>query len=206
MGLEIFPEIEQRTDEWFEARLGIPTASQFSKIIAKGRSGGESLQRLKYMRELAGERITGKPAESYSNGYTERGRKVEEEARCYYELINDVDVECIGFVRNCIDGHYYGCSPDGLVGKHGLLEIKTAKPDILIEIIEKKKVPSEHMAQIQGQIWVCQRDWCDFFAYYPGMPPFIKRVERDDEYIARLADAVASFNRELAKLVERIRP
>lgn len=192
---------EQNSPEWVAARVGIPTASEFSSILASGRGGGPSKTRLTYMRKLAGERITGQPAENYHNAHMDRGKAMEAEARSLYEFTNGVTTEQVGFIKN----HGAGASPDGLVGDDGLIEIKTAMPHILIGYIEAGKFPSEHVAQVQGQIWVSERAFCDLLIYWPAMPPFQVRVERDHGYIERtLAPGVQRFIDELDDMVARI--
>jgi|WetSurMetagenome_2_1015567.scaffolds.fasta_scaffold233068_2 hypothetical protein len=192
---------EQNTDEWRRARAGIVTASTFSTVLAKGKGGGESLTRQKLLYRLAGEIITGEAAETFSNGAMERGHAMEEEARDLYAFINDVEPELVGFIRN----GRKGASPDALTGVSGLLEIKTHKPEILIPMIFKDEFPPEHIAQTQGQLWVCEREWVDLICYWPGMPPFVKRAVRDDDYIKTLDSAVEQFNSELDAIVERLR-
>lgn len=192
---------EQGTTEWFMARAGIPTASQFGTVLASGRGGGESKTRAKYMRQLAGEIITGKPMEGFSNAHMERGHVMEPEARELYSFATDTTPEQVGFIRN----GQKGCSPDSLIGTNGMLEIKTKLPDLLIECLERDDFPPEHRAQCQGALWVAEREWIDIVVYWPAMPVFIKRAYRDETYIATMAEAVAKFNDELAELVERIR-
>ena len=85
------------------------------------------------------------------------------------------------------------------------LEIKTQRGDLLIETLFKDEIPSEHLAQIQGQLWVSERAWCDIIVYWPGMPPLIKRARRDENYIRTLATAVDQFNSELEQIVEKVR-
>lgn len=194
-------ECEQGTEAWFAARAGIPTASRFSTVLASGRGGGESKTRRKYMLQLAGERITGKPMETYSNGHMERGKEQEQEARDLYAMLKDTDPQQVGFIRR---GNA-GASPDALIGADGLLEIKTKLPDLQIEVLLADDVPAEHIAQIQGQLWVTCREWCDFVSYSPGLPPFIRRCYRQEPYIARLSAAVGEFNEELAGVIEQIR-
>lgn len=205
MTMEIFNNIEQGTPEWYACRIGMPTASMFATVMASGRGGGDSKTRRKYMLQLAGERITGEPMETFSNGAMARGKIMEAEARYFYAFDRDVDPVQVGFVRNGVEGQYYGCSPDSLIGTDGLLEIKTAKPDVLIEIIERDDVPPEHKAQTQGQLWVCEREYLDFMAYWPKMPKFIRRAHRDEAYIAKLASAVEDFNAELMEMVWKLR-
>jgi hypothetical protein len=199
--MEIYRDIEQGSDGWRQARCGIVTASMFKTVLANGKGGGESITRRKYMYALAGERVTGEPAETFSNKHMDRGRSMEAEARRFYEFMHDCECEQIGFIRNGDKG----CSPDSLIGTSGALEIKTALPGILVELILKDNFPPEHKAQTQGQLWVAERDWIDLQIFWPGMPPLIKRAYRDEAYIRDLAAAVDQFNAELNEVVERIK-
>lgn len=199
--IEIF-HFAQSSPEWFACRAGLPTASEFSTIMAKGKDGGRSITRDKYMRQLAGEIITGEPApEGYSNGFMERGKALEDEGRTLYAFMRDADPEIVGFIRN----GQKGASPDSLVGATGGLEIKTAIPAVQIERLERNALPPEHKAQVQGSLWVAEREWWDFVSYCPKMPPLILRLRRDEDYIKQMADAVERFSDELDELVERIR-
>ncbi len=119
MAMEII-DCDQGSETWFQSRLGIPTASEFSTVLAKGKDGGKSLTRKTYLMKLAGEILTGEPMESYSNQHMERGKEQEAEAREAYELMKDVDCQQVGFIRN----GDRGCSPDSLIGSEGALEIK----------------------------------------------------------------------------------
>lgn len=198
--MQIF-DCEQSSPEWYAARLGIPTASEFHTVMAKGKDGGKSLTRTAYLHKLAGEIITGEPMESYTNAHMERGKVMEDEARDMYAFMKDVDPQRVGFVR---DGDK-GCSPDSLIGDEGGLEIKTALPHIQIERLRKGTLPSEHRHQVQGNIWICRRQFWDFVSYCPKLPLFVLRVERDDGFIAELSGAVTKFNAELTETVEFIR-
>lgn len=202
MSLKIF-DCEQGSDEWFRCRLGIVTASEFSVVLAQGKDkGSDSKTRAKLMRRLAAERITGEPAEKYSNGYLERGKLLEPEARSWYSFKHDVDLKQVGFCyREDLDA---GASPDSLIAHDGCLEVKTRTGDLQIELLEDDRVPPEHLAQIQGQLWITARQWVDFVSYSKGLPPFCKRVFRDEAYIARLAIEVEKFNGQLRTLVQRI--
>lgn len=191
---------EQGTPEWFAARAGIPTASQFATVLAKGRDGGASKTRKTYMLKLAGERLTGEPMDSYSNHHMERGKEMEAEARDLYSFMTDAEFEQVGFIKNGPKG----CSPDALIGENGMLEIKTALPHLLIDLILKDKFPPEHMAQCQGQLWVADREWVDLVVYWPKLPLFTRRLHRDEDYISTLATAVEAFNAELSEVVARI--
>jgi hypothetical protein len=194
-------ECDQGTEEWYAARLGIPTASCFATIMAKGKDGGASKTRADYMKKLAGEILTGEPMESYSNGYMERGKLMEDEARNLYAFMKDVEPQLIGFIRN----GQKGCSPDSLVGTMGGLEIKSAAAHIQIDRLLADQLPAEHRAQVQGNIWIAEREWWDFISYCPKTPLFVTRVHRDEDYISKLSAAVDQFNDELAAIVERVR-
>lgn len=192
--LEVF-DFPQGSDEWFRARLGIPTASNFASILAKG----EGKTRRTYMLKLAAEVITGERSESYSNVHMERGHVMEEDARNMYAFAHDVEPELVGFMRR----GRAGASPDSLVGDNGMLEIKSKLGHIQLDVLDKGKLPSEHVAQVQGQLWISGRDWLDFVSYWPRLPLFCIRVERDEKYIETLSQAVADFVGELDTYIER---
>jgi hypothetical protein len=233
MTLQII-DCEQGTPEWFEARAGIPTASEFSTVMSEGRADGTmpnamidalvkegvtasalaaavkaakaknsnpAAMRQKYLDKLAGEIITGEPdPDSYSNAHLERGKEMEAEARAWYALTYQ-PVQRVGFIRS----GRAGASPDSLVGERGGLEIKTAMPTVHLPRLRSGKLPTEHKAQVQGNLWIAERDWWDFVSYWPKLPPLVIRVYRDEEYIAKLAAAVDAFNADLDNLVSSIR-
>jgi hypothetical protein len=116
-------------------------------------------------------------------------------------LIHDVEPIRVGFIRN----GQKGASPDSLIGANGGLEIKTALPDIQIDRLERDRLPPEHVAQVQGNIWTSEREWWDFVSFWPKLPMLRVRVYRDEPYIKTLSDEIDRFNDELAALVERIR-
>jgi hypothetical protein len=194
-------ECEQGTPEWFAARAGIPTASEFHTVMAVGPKGGKSLTRVAYLNKLAGEVLTGEPMGSYSNGDMERGKLMEDEARDLYAFQNGVDPQRVGFVRN----GEKGASPDSLIGDNGGLEIKSAAAHIQIARLLDGGLPSEHKAQVQGSLWVCEREWWDFCSYCPKLPLLQVRVFRDEEYIKKIANEVDLFNVELGQTVDYIR-
>jgi len=192
---------DQNSPEWFKARMGIPTASEFATVMAKGKGGGDSKTRQTYLYKLAGEIITGEPMESYSNAHMERGKLMENEARTLYEFMTDQSCERVGFIRS----GRKGASPDSLVGSDGLVEIKTKLPHLLIEALLRGEFPPEHKAQCQGQLWVAERDWLDIAIYWPGMPLFVTTATRDEAYIRDLSDGIDAFNEELDRIVDRVR-
>lgn len=195
----------QGSPEWFACRAGIPTASEFATIMAKGKGNTPSVTRRKYMMRLLGEIITGKAEETYTNQHMERGKAMEDEARVAYAFIHEVEPQRIGFVRNAslIKGAILGYSPDSFVPPRGGVEIKTKLASIQLEVLIAEEVPTEHVPQLQGGLWVAELDWIDFVSYWPGLPPFIKRVYRDDPYIANMKIAVEDFLGEMEGFKQR---
>ena len=199
--IEIFADIEQNTPEWHAVRAGVITASEFSTVMASGKGGGDSKVRRTYMLKLAGEILTGAPAESYSNQHMERGHEHEAQARLDYEFLQDVQVQQVGFIKNFGVGY----SPDGLVGTDGLVEFKSQVPHLLIDRLLRDTFPPEHKAQCQGGLWVSEREWIDINVSWPGLPKFTKRAYRDEAYIIDIIAAVKRFRDELDEVVEQIR-
>lgn len=199
--MEVYSEIVQGTPEWFDVRAGIPTSSQFATVMSKGRGKEPSKTRKTYMLKLLGERMTGEPMDSFSNGHMERGKEMEEEARLAYEFREGVECEQIGFIKN----HGAGSSPDSLIDISGMLEIKTKLPHLQLDVLEKDRLPPEHEKQVYGQLWIAEREWCDFVSYWPKLPLFVKRVYRDEKIINEIAEAVKQFNDELNELETQIK-
>lgn len=193
--------IEQGSAEWFAARLGIPTASNFDKIVTS--KGEPSKSAIKYLYQLAGERVSGKSEEGFQSAAMLRGVEVEAEAREFYELIREVEVQRVGF---CFYGEdrRFGCSPDSLVGEDGMLEIKCPIMSTHVGYLVENKLPTDYVQQVQGQLFVTGRKWCDFLSYYPGLKPLIVRVIRDEEFIKKLDSALVSFCEELETVVKKI--
>lgn len=199
-------DFEQGSQEWFEARLGIPTASNFSTVMASGKDG-PSITRTEYLNRLAGEIITGRPAEeTFKSRAMERGKEMEPEAIADYERRKGVEVQRLGFGINFEGLKKCGASPDALVGFDGGLETKTMRPDLMIPLLLRgSAMPAEHRAQVQGNMHVFERDWWDFKIFYPKMPNFTVRVLRDDGYIRELENQIQIFNHELRRLVGQLR-
>ena len=199
MSLEII-DCEQGSPEWFKVRAGCVTASEFSTVMAKGKNGTDSKTRRTYMLKLIGEIMTGEPCESYTNKHMERGKEMEAEARDYYAFMTDLEPVRVGFLKN----GRIGCSPDSLIGDDGMHEIKTRLPHLHLEALLAGELPPEHKAQCQGGLWIAEREWIDFQSYWPKLPPFIKRVYRDEKYIADMSKAVNDFIAELDELMAKI--
>lgn len=194
-------ECDQGSSEWFAARAGIPTASEFHTVMAIGPKGGKSITRQKYLRQLAGEILTGEPMVNYVSPDMERGKIMEDEARDLYAFMHGIEPHRVGFIRS---GNK-GASPDSLLGDAGGLEIKSAAAHIQIERLLDGNLPSEHKAQVQGSLWVAEREWWDFCSYCPKLPLLVVRVFRDENYIKSIVNHVDLFNVELQQTVEYIR-
>lgn len=192
-------DCEQGTDAWHEARCGVPTASRFADIQSKGRGNKPSKTRARYLYELLDEIVSREPTPEVSAAPLARGHIMEEEAADAYAFRRDVALTRVGFM---LRGRA-GCSPDRLVGDAGMIEIKSKLPYLHWETIASGSIPDEHVAQVQGQLWIAGRDWCDFVSYYPRRPLFVTRVERDEKYIETLAQVVADFVGELDALVAK---
>jgi hypothetical protein len=200
-GIEMPVEIincKQNEPDWYQARCGIPTASSFQCLMAER---GDGKGRATYMRQIAGEIITGLPSESFQTPAMIRGHEMEAEIRETYAFIHGCEPVTVGFLRN----GKKGCSPDALIGENGMLEIKSQRPDILIETILKDEFPSVHKAQTQGALLIAERDWIDLAIGYTGMPTFVKRAHRDVQYIVKLSLAIDELNEEVAALVDKIK-
>jgi hypothetical protein len=193
--------------DWFAARAGIPSASNFATVLANGRDGGPSLTRTEYLYRLAGERITGMPAEeTFKSKAMLRGKEMEPEAIDDYERRKGVEVRRVGLGINFAGLRRCCASPDGLVGFDGGLETKTMRPDLMIPLLMKgSAMQAEHRAQVQGNMHVFERDVWDFKIFYRRMPDFTVRVSRDDSYIKLLDEQIQVFNHELGRLVEKLR-
>lgn len=190
---------EQRSPEWFQARLGVPSASSFGKVITP--TGKPSMQVDGYRNKLVAEILTGRTDGQEASEAMQRGTDMEPEARSYYELIAG-PVQEIGF---CIHDDGFGCSPDGLVGDDGLLEIKCPLSHTQVEYLRDGKIPGIYYPQVQGQLLVMGRKWCDFISYHPDMKPLIVRVERDKKFIDTLHGLLIDLVTQVKLDVERCR-
>jgi hypothetical protein len=193
-------QADQGTQEWLEARLGRPSASQFCKLVTT--AGKPSASADDYISELIAERITGEREPIYVNEWMQRGTELEPEARETYEFIHGVDVEEVGFILD--DSGEFGCSPDGLVGEDGGVEFKCPAPKNHIAWSRKGVCPSKHYAQVQGCLYITGRKWWDFMSYHPEMKPFIVRVERDEEFIEKLAEQISLAVEEIKSEVRNL--
>lgn len=193
-------DCDQGSIEWLKARLGLPTASDFSNIITPG--GDRSTSADKYANTLIAEAMVGEPVESFESPWMSRGKEFEEEAAKAYALLTDSKLVKVGFCTN--DEGTAGCSPDRLVDDDGLLEIKIPSPAQHVHYLLTRKVDRTYWPQLQGQLYVTGRKWVDWVSYHPKMPAVIIRVIPNETYIADLHKYMGYFLEGLAVKRERM--
>jgi len=197
----------QRSEDWYAARLGKATASRFRDAIAALKSGAPAQAQRDYLTELVVERLTQQPIQRFQSAAMTWGTEQEPAARAAYERATGRIVEETGFV--CHDTLMAGCSPDGLIDWDGLIEIKC--PFNTANHIETllNGMPADHISQVQGQMWITGREWCDFVSYDPRMPEalqlHVQRIQRDPGFIADLEARITSFLQQVGTQVEALR-
>jgi putative phage-type endonuclease len=199
--------IEQGSPEWLAIRLGKVTASRITDVLAKGKSG-EAATREDYRTELLVQRLTNDPGESFTNAAMEWGTQTEPMARIAYEAYANVFVEQVAFVDHPTI-EWFGCSPDGLVGSTGLLEIKCPASKNHLKYLLAGKPPAKYVPQMQCQMAVTGREWCDFVSYDPRLPEdlqlFVVRLERDVSYIMAMEEEVDKFLKEVSGMYSKLK-
>ena len=189
----------QGTPEWFEQRRGKVTASRIADLMAKTKSG-YSTSRQNYLMQLLCERLTGKVEEGYKSTAMQRGNDLEAEARNWYQLETGESVEEVSFI-DPPKINFAGASPDGLVGAEGLIEIKCPNTATHIETLRKKEPIDRYYKQMQWQMAVTGRKWCDFVSFDNRLPDnlayFCKRIPRDEAVIQEIEQEVQAFLLEL---------
>jgi hypothetical protein len=199
--MPIFHDVAQYSEEHNRLRLGIPTSSNFQKIITP--QGKPSKQWREYACVLIAERILHQKLEFYNSPAMERGLIVEAEAADWYEFDQDVTVQRVGFITD--DEHRMGCSPDRLVGDDGLLEIKAPLPHTQVEYWLSGEVGERFRPQLQGQLYISQRSWVAILCWHDVLPKVVVRVEPDEKFIAALDRELQIFNYFIERVMEKIR-
>lgn len=192
-----FDQIEQRTPDWHEARLGKVTCSALHKVMATGRGGAPSATREEYLCAVALEVMTGRPQESgYQNAAMIRGTELEPEARLAYEVETGAEVTEIGFAEHP-EIESFGGSPDGLIDGDGGIEIKCPGAPKHMDTLLRGKIDRAYLLQMQGLMACTGRSWWDFVSYHPDMPTHARtkiiRVKRDPSVIVEIEKAVRAF-------------
>jgi hypothetical protein len=194
--------VRQGSPQWQAARLGLPTASAFANLITP-RTRQPSKSADKYLHRLLAESQLGRPLDDASSLWMERGKAMEDEAVALYEFQHDVDTEIVGFVLR--DDGRVGCSPDRFVGGTGILEIKVPSAEVHAGYLMGVSLEDVYRPQVQGMLWICERQWAHLLSYNPEMRPALERVERDEEFIESLAEIVDGFVVRLDEAREQLR-
>lgn len=198
--------VEQGSPEWLAMRLGKLTASRMADVLATTKTG-PSASRKNYLAQLVAERLTGLPAESFTNAAIQWGTDHEPLARAEYEMLRDVMVDQVDFVDHPTIA-MCGASPDGLAGDDGLVEIKCPNTATHIDYLLSGKPPSKYMPQMALQMLCTNRDWCDFVSYDPRMPPqhrlFVVRYTPEPDYLDKVVAEAKAFLDEVADVVARL--
>lgn len=200
-------EIEQRSPEWYRARLGLVTASSIYDVVGRTKAGKPYAARAEYAARLIAERLSGEPTPSFISAAMQWGIDHELDAKATYEFYHDAAVVDVGFVRH--PEIAAGASPDGLVGDVGLIEIKCPNTATHIETLRTGIIAPEYLAQMQWQMACTGRQWCDFISFDPRMPEsmamWVRRQQRDDARILEMEADVVSFLAEVDAAVSDLR-
>ena len=204
--MKIIETCEQGSAEWLTMRLGKVTASRVGDVLSKGRGTSPSQKTKSYMMELIAETLTGQSKPFFENDAMRWGTETEPQARSMYEINNDfVTVKEVAFIEL---NEFIGVSPDGLVGQCGLLEIKCPTTTTQINRALSDDYSSDYKAQIQMQLWISGRDWCDFVSFDPRLDCeasyLQQRVMRDEEYIKEMQDKVFDFVEKKNELIKQL--
>ncbi len=193
----IYKDVVQGTDRWLKLRSGLPTSSEFDKIVTPGGKPSKSAEG--YMYQLLAERVKGRPCRKFMTEAMKRGNWIEPSAIEFYEFTREIKTTRIGFMTNA-EGTI-GASPDLLVGDEGQVEIKSPdNEEIHMAYLLGSGSPYEkHKVQMQGQLWISQRQWNDSMSFDPDLPPALMRIERDEDFIRIVAELVTSFSLELER-------
>ena len=198
--------MEQRSAEWYAARLGKVTASKVADVVARTRTG-YAASRANYMAQLVCERLTGKPTEGFSNAAMEWGVEQEAAARDAYSARVGELVTEVGFIDHPAI-KMAGASPDGIVGA-GIVEIKCPSTATHIEYLFEREPPQKYFYQMQWQMACTGADWCDWVSYDPRMPEnlqlLVVRIPRDTDCITLLEKEVSEFLAELDVKVAKLK-
>lgn len=205
--------VVQGSEEWLQLRLGIPTASEFERIITpakmetkdgviKGWNPTKGETRRRYQVKLVTELILGCSLDDINTASMQHGKDWEPKARRAYEMLNGVDVEECGFCE--LDDHSAGASPDGFVSDEGSVEIKCPeRPEIHVGyLLDPISLVEEYWVQTQGQLYVTGRKWTDLVSYFMGIPSLVVRIAPDEEFQKRLRAALDMFKGELSSLTD----
>ena len=204
--MNIIHNIEQGSSEWLELRLGKITASRFKDVMTNGRGGATSKTAESYMIELAIEKVTGKSLPFFENEAMKHGTETEPQARAMYELLSGNEVSEVAFIEH---NEFIGVSPDGLIGNDGLLEIKCPNTKTQVErFLSGVGLPADYQWQVHGQMWVAEREWCDFLSFDDRIDTAAQyictRVYRDEALVKELSERAGKFSENLQEMIIKL--
>ena len=195
----IIHEVEQGSEEWLKLRLGKFTGSKANDLLMKETNKG--YQNLIY--QIAYERLTNEPIETYKNEWMQYGNEMEDVARGQYQIDTFNLVKQVGFIEK---DEWIGCSPDGLVGENGIIEIKCVKWNTQISYLLDQKVPNNYLDQIQFNLWVSEREWCDFYSWHPKLNSFLMRIKRNEDQIKYIKSKIEEISKQdVLNLMEKLK-
>lgn len=199
--------MDQRSDEWFQARLGKVTASRIIDVMAQVKTG-EAAARKNYKTELVVERLTGNKAEGLTTADMQWGVDLEDQAKRFYELLTEQTVTDCGFIEHPFMKDS-GASPDGFISEMGLIEIKCPKTTTHIDTLLGKPIKREYILQMQWQMACTNREWCDFISFDPrighDLSMYTKRIQRDEKMISKIEEAVLYFLDEVSEVTKKLK-
>jgi len=201
-------EADQRSPEWFTARLGRLTGSRAADMLAVIKTG-EAAARRDLRTQLVCERLTQTLQEDpFINAAMQRGIDCEPFAFAAYESLTGNLAVRTGFLSH--NELMVGCSLDGHIGHFdGILELKCPKSATHLAYLRSGKVPSAYLPQITHNLWVSGAAWCDFLSFDDRFPPhlqtFLVRVERNEQEIAAYALAASLFLSEVEAEVDAVK-
>jgi hypothetical protein len=201
LGLVLHHDLQQGSQEWLDARRGLLTASEMSRIITPKLKVADNVDSRSHVYEIAAQRIAGWVEEGFTSYKMMRGHEEEIDARDHYRK-HYAPVEHVGFITNDRWGFTLGYSPDGLVGEIGLIEAKSRDPKFQVETIVKGEIPSEHLIQVQSGLLISEREWCHFLSYSGGLPMDLIPAEPIPEFQEAIVEAATSFEARVAEVIE----
>lgn len=205
--MNIIETCEQGSSEWLQMRLGKVTASRVADVMSKGRGSAPSKTAESYMMELIAETLTGQSKPFFENDAMRWGTETEPQARAMYSVNNGfVEVKEVAFVEH---NEQIGISPDGFVGDNGLFEAKCPNTTTQLKRALSDDCSADYKAQIQMQLWVTEREWCDFVSFDPRLDCAAgylqQRVFRDEEYIEEMKVKVYAFVEKMNELINQLK-
>ena len=203
--MNIIESIEQGSQEWHELRLGKITASRMADVLSNGKGKAPSKTAETYMMELLAEKLTGETKPFFENDAMRWGTETEPQARAMYELKSGYDVKEVAFIEY---NEFIGVSPDGLIADKGMLEIKCPTTITQVKRALTDDYSKDYYTQIQCQLWVAEREWCDFVSFDPRLDVdagyLLQRVSRDDEFIKNMKTKSYDFIERMNGFHERL--